>query len=673
MADRIRFAQSAVLGFVVVLLACASTAAADQVPSPWTWNDRAPKLVDVSCSAPGKCVGVGAAGWILRSTAPGQLAWSGVPIPSNQKLVSVSCTAGTPCVTISGGNGTSAAITRPFHSEDGGNTWTEAQTFPAATGLGAKTKAGAAVACDQAGTCVIAGPFGGIWRSTDGGANWEPVDLGTVKLGFTRVACPAAGVCILVGTGSGGALLRGTKLTAISGQLMSGATAIACDKPTQCTAASASGGIASISDPWTSFGPLRPLPAKAKVKQPTKLGSLTCPSADTCVGLIAAPPPIGQVLATSSLTSNAWRRVSTTAGNPLAVGCAGSGCSVVGGGANWIESANSGINWTPVNSVPTLTQLDCPATAPAGTCMGGGSSAIGKTTSGGDFWTTPFPGITSFDDAIASCADYPRCLFVGKAKVLATPDAGTTFNFRFAAGDVTAGPAAGYCDPSSPGRCYGVGSGVVFTTFDGAQSPWQAGPIPTQPMETLTGMACPTPTLCVVSGSESIYRGTLSVQDGRALWSWVATDADAIDGFKGISCSSATSCTAVGGGQPGSGPANPGTAQVATTTDPSLLHWDSQELVNTIQADSVIQLEAVSCAPGGVCVAGGKGGYVASTTDNWATYSLERFPPPVADSEKAPDIEGVRCRSASLCLLLGSKQSPPAPVDGAVYVGSRAG
>jgi hypothetical protein len=602
---------------------------------------------------------------VLSSTAAGQLAWSGADIPAREKLVAVTCTAGSPCLTISGGNGTTLGVTRVFQSTDGGATWAGGAALPKTTALGVNTQLGSDVACDPAGACVIVGATGGIWRSTDGGSRWDPVNTGKLKDGFTRAACPDTGVCVIAGTGTGGVVLHGTQPTAVAGPFKDGAVAIACDSPTRCTAAGTLSGVASISAPWSRFGTLKPLPGKAKTA-PTAIGALSCPSANACVGLVSAPPPPGRAVATTSLSDNSWRRISTGSDALAGIGCVSSWCSAVGGGGSWSDSANVGVNWKPVNSVPALNVLDCATGSAAGTCLGGGSSAIGKTTTAGEFWTTPFPGITTFDAAMATCASYPQCVIVGKSKVLATPDGGTTFNFRFPAGDVTAGPAAGSCVAAIPGRCYGAGSGTIFTTFDGAVSQWQAGPIPTAPAEALSGMACPTSTLCLVAGAESIYRGTLDVVDNRARWSWVSTDANAIEAFKGISCSSTSSCTAVGAGELGY-------AQIATTTDPELLHWESQQLANTIKPDDATALMGVSCPADGVCVADGLRGFVFSTTDNWVTYSLERFDAPVADSEAAPNLTGVSCMSPTRCLLLGSKTSPPATPNGAVYVGARTG
>jgi len=72
-------------------------------PSPWSWIDRGPKLLAASCSAPSKCVAVGVAGAVLRST-PGQppLAWSRVSgLAEDEDLVSVAC-RGSLCVAGSG-------------------------------------------------------------------------------------------------------------------------------------------------------------------------------------------------------------------------------------------------------------------------------------------------------------------------------------------------------------------------------------------------------------------------------------------------------------------------------------------------------------------------------------------------------------------------------------------
>src|SRR5947207_3133029 len=61
-------------------------------PSPWTWVDRGPKLLSVSCPAQGKCVAVGEGGAVLRSNGLSPLAWSRVSgLADDEDLVSVAC------------------------------------------------------------------------------------------------------------------------------------------------------------------------------------------------------------------------------------------------------------------------------------------------------------------------------------------------------------------------------------------------------------------------------------------------------------------------------------------------------------------------------------------------------------------------------------------------------
>jgi photosystem II stability/assembly factor-like uncharacterized protein len=177
------------LGLAAALLA--ATAAASEAssrvgaPSPRNWLDRGPKLLDVSCAAPGRCVAVGEGGAILRSTpgASPSLDWQRVPLPDDQALVSVACRGGL-CIAISGGDGTVAGVSKVFRSTDGGDTWSDPDPLPAATvRAGVTTKVGTAVACQPSGACVIAGRGGGIWRSTDQGKSWTP--LGGSSLGLS--------------------------------------------------------------------------------------------------------------------------------------------------------------------------------------------------------------------------------------------------------------------------------------------------------------------------------------------------------------------------------------------------------------------------------------------------------------------------------------------------------
>jgi photosystem II stability/assembly factor-like uncharacterized protein len=598
------------------------------VPSPWTWVDRGPKLNDVSCAPSGHCVAVGVDGAILRTTTTVSvpLAWAHVSVPANQELVSVAC-RGSLCIAITGGNGTTSGVSRVYRSTDSGRTWSAGRELPPATVAGGrKTSVGTAVACQPSAACVIAGRGGGIWHSTDQGQNFSPLRGSSLGGSYRALACPVDGVCILVGSGRPVAL-KGTDPTALANPTTATLSAIACESRSTCTAADDAGRVISISSPWTTWQKAVRLPKDLSVV------SLSCPSANTCVGLTGAGP----VVRTTDRSGGVWTKRPTGTVDLIALDCGGTRCAAVGKAATWYGSGTTGLHWAQVNAVPKQDVVSCPAGAGSGRCVGGGMEFIGRSTTGGDLWTTPV-GVKSLSANGASCAGFPTCLVISKDRMLASTDGGRTWHDRRAAGSLSGGPETATCLDAN--RCVAAGNGNVFTTFDGARTGWHVGSIPTPPGEMFKSIACPTRTVCVLATTNSIYRGQLST-GGGVSWQWLASDADPPEALSGIACSSPSSCTAVGA-----------QGEVLTSTDSTLLHWQLRQ-IGTGPAVKRPPLLAVACPANGVCIAAGHGGYVATTTTNWATWSLEQVGSSPESGASRPSFKGISCVSTRRCVLVG--------------------
>jgi len=396
-------------------------------------------------------------------------------------------------------------------------------------------------------------------------------------------------------------------------------------------AAGAKGRVASIPAPWRTWEPPVRLPEDKPVF------SLACPAANTCVGLRA----LGTVIRTIDRSGGVWAKRPTGTLALTAVGCAGTTCAAVGDGAKWYGSPSTGFAWAQVNEVPKLDVVNCATGAGSGTCLAGSMTAIARSGTGGDLWTTPL----ALGASIFSCAGFPTCLAFSKEKSLVSTDGGLTWHFREPGGSVAAGPEVGTCFDAM--RCVAVGAGTVYTTFDGAQTGWQVGGVPTVTGETVKAISCPTTTTCVLATKDWLYRGDMTIKDGVVSWSWVAGDAEPTAvGLSGVSCSSPSSCTAVGDG-----------GKVWTSTDASLLRWNLKEIG---PATDPAPLLGVACPANGVCVAVGFRGYVATTTNNWATWSVDQIGL-VRGGANPPDIKGVACQSATRCVLVGDT----------AYVGTR--
>src|SRR5205807_8200570 len=114
---------------------------------------------------------------------------------------------------------------------------------------------------------------------------------------------------------------------------------------------------------------------------------------------------------------------------------------------------------------------------------------------------------------------------------------------------------------------------------------------------------------------------------------------DPSEALNGIACSSPTSCTAVGF-----------QGEVLTNTDSTLLRW-SEKQIGTGPAVKRPPLTTVACPANGVCVAAGKGGYVATTTTNWSTWSLDQIGSSPESGASRPQFAGISCVSPRHCGL----------------------
>jgi len=609
---------------VALLLACAGSAAA-QTPAPFTWQDRGAALLDVSCSAAGHCVAVGAGGAILYAGADGQ-AWTAVKLDKTDPpdaLVAVTCRPNGTCIAVSrGGDDTPDADGQSlvFRSTDGGATWSNAYRLPPAPTPLTPSRLAADVACDPSGQCVIVGPAGGIWNSSDGGRSWTARPASSLGASYRSVACPDAGVCVLLASGSS-VILRPSTRTVVD--LPAGAgrgTAIACESRAVCTASDNTGHVFSIAAGWTAWDAPVLLP-----KLDAGITSLSCPAVDTCVGLTKSSS-----VRTTARAAGTWQKRPTHSNDLAAVDCKGTDCIAAGDHASWFESINTGMDWDLVNFVAEFDALDCVAGGTVN-CVAVGKKDIGTSASAGDLWAAPVHEVTGLELGNVSCLGFPQCLAFGKSRAMATRDAGQTWQARQSSGTVEGGPEAGAC--VSPVQCVGAGGGGVYTTLDAGATPWWVGSIATEPAETLS-FACPDATHCVAAGRGTIYRGTLTVTDGQPRWRWIASDAEPSDPLNGITCASPSWCVAVGE-----------KGQVFTTTDPQLLHWTGQTI--GVPGDSS-SLKSVSCPTERVCVATGMGGLVATTFDGWATSSVTQ----VGDDPKK-NLTRVECVSPSLCIAVG--------------------
>ncbi len=627
-----------------LLAGSAGAAAPKEVPSTWTWTDYGAGMHDVSCAAADACVAVGQRGMVLR--APGAagepLAWSTVklkteiPAPDPKveeanptELRGVSCSASS-CIAISN-RLAEIATTKSwvYRSTDGGQTWTAITQLEGDDVGSAKTSSAYDVACDPdpadpaTRSCFAVGPAGGVWRSADDGRTWQAVDLpAAAKQGvhrYTHVDCPSA-ACLAVGgldkqvTAS---ILEGTKVTPLTipkgpDGLRGVNASVGCDLPTRCSVL-AGGRYVNVTLPGGALSTVRAM--RDDVAALDTVG-VSCGAANTCVAL---DPTDMQALRTLELSAPpvAWQRRPMGTDNVEAIDCVGVSCVAVGKHATWFTSTDSGDNWTPVNEVPTLGLASCQQQFHP-ICIAGGEKDLTVSHTGGQLWLGPLRGYPALNLEALNCTGPLTCLVLGKTQALYTDDM-TAFQPRKPVTYDASGADVQTCVTDI--LCVAIKEAANSTTFDAAKTDWLQNPFPGRG----GGISCipgkTDPVTCYALTRQFVLRGTMTVQNAVPTWRWVNTDADppgAKPEPEGIGCDpTGAQCTVAGK----SG------LLLTSTTDP--MHWRNVDLfADLTRWPTKPDLKGVSCVRPGVCLVGGGTGitsYVFSTTDNWATYSVDTF------------------------------------------------
>jgi photosystem II stability/assembly factor-like uncharacterized protein len=652
-----------------------------KVDSPWSWKDYGAGMHDVSCASAQSCVAVGARGMVLRSPAPdGQpLAWSAIALQPQKpartpqeeadnptQLQAVTCTA-TSCIAISNLLAEDAtAKSWVYRSTDAGQTWTAIEQLDPDDVGSLKSQSAYDVACDPnppdpaARSCYAVGPSGGVWRSITDGRSWDPVKLSAAaKQGLHRydhVDCPSS-ICLAVGgtdTDIDASVLSGNKVTPLDmptgPDAPRGVASVSCDTVTRCVVV-ANGRYLTVTLPGGALSKVRGMRDDVLALETV---DVACGQPNVCVAL---DPTDMQDLRTLQLpTPNVnWQRRPMGTDNVEAIDCVGASCVAVGKHATWFASSDSGDNWAPVNEVPTLGVASCQLQFDP-ICIAGGEKDVSVSHTGGQLWLGPLRGYPSLNVASLNCTGPLTCLILAKNQALFTDDM-DVFQPRKPVTYDPKGADAQACVTAD--LCVALGEAANVTTFDGAKTDWIQNAFPGRG----GGIACiagqTDPVTCYALTRQFVLRGTMTVKGALPTWTWVNTDADP-PGPKpepeGIGCDpSGAQCTVAG--KDG--------LLMTSTSDP--MHWRNVNLFTDLKAwPTKPDLKGVSCVRAGVCLVGGGTGitsYVFSTSDNWATYSVDTFAG-VQGAELR--VLGFACETVNHCLGVGSsafigERNPPLP------------
>src|SRR6266581_3329314 len=207
---------------------------------------------------------------------------------------------------------------------------------------------------------------------------------------------------------------------------------------------------------------------------------------------------------------------------------------------------------------------------------------------------------------------------------------------------------------ASPSACTAVGSGAFAERWDGTS--WSIQPVPgIHDNAALTGVSCTTASACTAVGGSNNDRVTLAEVWNGTSWKIQPTPSTAradADVLFGVSCTSSSACTAVGefarfGGRP---------VSLAQRWDGT--SWSIQPTPNPLGSGNIVSLSGVSCTSGTACTAvggfvnsSGQGGTLAEAWDG-TSWSIQ--PTPALPPRDLPGLGGVSCTSASACIAVGS-------------------
>jgi hypothetical protein len=615
-------------------------------------------------------------------------AWNGsswrllaAPTPAGAsfaQLVSVSCSAANACTAV-GSYARSFGRDLPLAERWNGTRW-EIQATPAPAGAAPAHLFG--VSCSAANVCTAVGsyvlpgprniPFGEAWNGT----RWEilpvPSPVGATSADLTGISCRAANACTAVGAYTNGysALLtlaerwNGTRWriqVTPRAAAASGLSGVSCSSARACTAAGSlftgGGRDRALAEAWNG----------------------------TRWHIQATPNPVG---ATSSGLS------AVSCSSPAACTAVGADLAERWNGARWA------LQVMPSPGGAVLAGVSCPsrtACVAVGRHQDGISPLTVAEAWNGTSWriqATPNPAGT-FGSVLrgVSCTSASACTAVGSynrgpfgpAAPLAEAWNGSRWSIQAAPSPVGAADSAlGPVSCTSANACTALGGystsghAVMFAErWDGMRWTVQAvpSPNPDTSFAVLSGLSCTSASTCTAVGAYVNSAGTTLAfaerWDGTS-WSIQATPspADAFYSFlRSVSCTSASACTAVG---------DQGT--ITSANAPLAERWDgsswSIQATPSLSVNST-QLYGVSCPSADACTAVGyhrnDAGISFPLAEAWngTSWSIQTTPNP--SGAHGMFLNGVSCSSAEACTAVGTTGDEHLPIVAERWDGTRWG
>lgn len=601
-------------------------------------------LVDVSCTSPAFCLAVGYRATTARHGPALFVVWRGtswatVPISLAGEATGVSCSSATACFAVGGPPGKTAWAERWD-----GTSWTGVKLAPVGKDYALNT-----VSCSGASACTAVGSdLQGItvrvlierWNGTDLAVqrSAEPA-----KATVYSVSCPQDDGCVAVGsTGASGTTpfaerWNGTAWTAMRPAAAPGMlNGVSCTTVTACTAVGLRGSDNSShttlaerlsGTAWTvQHSPAISGTRDGSLEDVACLAGGGCLATGNATTLSYASESVGEWW-----TGTKWNLL-TTPNYPYAdqqgqftgVSCpAAKACEAFGYynssllSTQPVSASWNGSKWA-VNaaiSAPRYVQTTGISCSSATSCMAVGDHGGGRIPPWAEVWDgtnwtkadppPPSGRYTSLELSGVSCASATFCVTLGTVEAHGG-------NYAYA--------------------------------YRWNGSAWTVMPMPNVPDATLSAVSCLSADWCMAVGSGSNW--VAETWNGTAWTVQATTGSPVIDA---VSCSSPAACTAVGSAAPGAPPA----AAVERWNGTA---WLAQQPGPNPAGTAGIQLSGVSCATATACTAVGSysrsDGAVRAIIESWTGGTWVRVPPP---TKVISQLASVSCSSATACTAVGEQ------------------
>jgi hypothetical protein len=583
----------------------------------------------------------------------------------NSALSAVSCPLATICIAV-GDYVDSSGAQQPLSEVWNGGAWTMQQT-PSLAGGGALQ----GVSCTSSNACTAVGQYVSSsgaqatlaeqWNGTAWTIQSTPAIAGASSAVLNDVSCPSARACTAAGyyvSSSGAQQLLAEAWTGSAWTIQTngfpasggGLTRISCSAQNACTALD--GGTTLIErwngTVWTSQTAAVP---QTPVPPSTQLYGVTCTTAKLCIA-------VGHWHYQKLVCNN---------GQPTCNCFKYPDCHTVSGSSTLAEQWN-GSAWTiePTPGSDVLYDVSCPTTTNC-TAAGGSGNPVAEEWNGSAWSAETIPQPASGSLQALSCTAAANCVAVGNAShaTLAEEWNGTGWSIQLTS-NPQAPPDPQFTGVSCPvaASCIAVGQytadvGTSVGTqvplgeaWDGTNWGQQTFPAAVVDDNLISGVSCSTATSCMAVGP------AVPIQDGPAteLWngtSWSLPPSPALAGLgndgalSGVSCPGVT-CMAVGYAYN----YNLGPAADAPLGD---LWNGSSWTLQTIPAPAggnPSALSSVSCPTTTDCTAVGYEGPSEPFAENWngTIWTVQTTPGTGA-------LTGVSCPNTNLCWAVGGTVS----------------